>query len=229
VLCHTLDFADEALFEMLRILHGARIGHAGAGEDLAESSRAAITYVQGRRIGVIAFTDNEPGWEAEVSKPGIFYVPIDVHDRRAKKLLEMIHTCKAVVDFLIVSAPWGPNWGYRPPGAHPTFARALLEAGADAIFEHSGHVFRGIELYQGKPIIYCAGNFIDDYAVDEVERNDQSWMFVLEIDGSQVQRLLLCPTVIRGFQARRATPGEAEAMAANMQRLCTELITEAVW
>jgi hypothetical protein len=52
---------------------------------------------------------------------------------------------------------------------------------------------------------------------------------VLEIDGSQVQRLLLYPTVIRGFQARRATPGEAEAMAANMQRLCTELITEAVW
>jgi poly-gamma-glutamate capsule biosynthesis protein CapA/YwtB (metallophosphatase superfamily) len=226
---HTLDFEDEALVEMLRLLDTAGIGHAGAGEDLAESSRAAVTLVQGRRIGVIAFTDNEPGWEAEERKPGIFYVPIDVHDTRAKKLLEMIRKCKAELDFLIVSAHWGPNWGYRPPAEHPPFARALIEAGADAIFGHSGHVFRGIELHQAKPIIYCAGNFIDDYAVDEVERNDQSWMFVLEIDGSQVQRLLLYPTVIRDFQARLAPPGEAEAMAANMQRLCTELITRAVW
>jgi poly-gamma-glutamate capsule biosynthesis protein CapA/YwtB (metallophosphatase superfamily) len=162
-------------------------------------------------------------------KPGIFYVPIDLNDTRAKKLLEIIRKRKEETDFLIVSAHWGPNWGYRPRAEHPPFARALVEAGADAIFGYSGHVFRGIELYQGKPIIYCAGGFIDDYAVDEVERNDQSCMFVLEIDGSQVQRLLLYPTVIRDFQARLARPGEAEAIAAKMQRLCAEYTTEAVW
>jgi poly-gamma-glutamate capsule biosynthesis protein CapA/YwtB (metallophosphatase superfamily) len=62
---HTLDFEDAALFEMLRIFDEAGIGHAGAGRDGVESSQAAIALVRGRRIGVIAFTDNEPGWEAE--------------------------------------------------------------------------------------------------------------------------------------------------------------------
>jgi poly-gamma-glutamate capsule biosynthesis protein CapA/YwtB (metallophosphatase superfamily) len=226
---HTLDFEDEALFEMLRILDEASIGHAGAGRDSANSSQAAIALVQGRRIGVMAFTDNEPGWEAQERTPGIFYVPSDWHDPRAKRLLEIARKRKQEVDLLIVSAHWGPNWGYWPPAKHPPFARALVEAGADVIFGHSGHVFRGVELYLGKPIIYCAGDFIDDYAVDAVERNDQTWIFVLEIDGGQVQRLLLYPTVIRDFQALLACPGEAEDMAAKMQQLCAELHTRAIW
>jgi hypothetical protein len=45
------------------------------------------------------------------------------------------------------------------------------------------------------PIIYWAGDFIDAYVVDGVERDDQSWIFVLEIDSGQVQRLLLWKTV----------------------------------
>jgi poly-gamma-glutamate capsule biosynthesis protein CapA/YwtB (metallophosphatase superfamily) len=98
-----------------------------------------------------------------------------------------------------------------------------------SIVGHSGHVFRGIEFYRGGPIIYCAGDFIDDYAVDGVERNDQSFLFVLELDGGQVQRLRLYPTVIRDFQARRAPSGDAEGIAAKMQRLCSELHTRAIW
>jgi hypothetical protein len=52
---------------------------------------------------------------------------------------------------------------------------------------------------------------------------------VLEIDGGQVQRLLLYPTVIRDFQALLACPGKAEDMAAKMQQLCAELHTRAIW
>ena len=52
------------------------------------------------------------------------------------------------------------------------------------MFGHSGHVFRGVEVYRSHPVIYCAGNFIDDYMVDEVERNDESFVFVLEYAGA---------------------------------------------
>ena len=48
-----------------------------------------------------------------------------------------------------------------------------------------------IEFYRGRPIIYCAGNFIDDYAVDEIERNDQSFIFVLEIQNGLIEGLKL--------------------------------------
>jgi poly-gamma-glutamate capsule biosynthesis protein CapA/YwtB (metallophosphatase superfamily) len=106
---HTLDFEDTGLLEMLQILDEAGIGHAGAGRDWAESARPAIFLVQGRRIGVIALTDNEPEWAAVERKPGIFYVPIDLHDTRAARLLELIHQSKEAVDVLIVSVHWGPN------------------------------------------------------------------------------------------------------------------------
>ncbi|SER60855.1 CapA family protein [Salisediminibacterium halotolerans] len=39
-------------------------------------------------------------------------------------------------------------------------ARAVIDAGADAVIGHGPHILRGIELYAGKPIFYSLGNFI---------------------------------------------------------------------
>ncbi len=39
-------------------------------------------------------------------------------------------------------------------------AHAVIEAGADVVVGHGPHVDRGIEIYQGKPIVYSLGNFI---------------------------------------------------------------------
>ena len=103
-----------------------------------------------------------------------------------------------VVDLLIVSAHWGSNWGYRPLREHILFGHALIEAGADIISGHSSHVFRGIEFYNGRPIIYSAGNFIDDYAIDRIERNDQSFIFVIEVADRKPKVMRLYPTLIRG-------------------------------
>src|SRR5882762_8826448 len=62
--------------------------------------------------------------------------------------------------------------------------------------------------------LYCAGDFIDDYAVDEVERNDESFAFVVQTEGQHVNRVRAFPTIIRDFQARRPPGGQAEAIAA---------------
>lgn len=39
------------------------------------------------------------------------------------------------------------------------FARACIDAGADAFLAAGPHVLRGMEIYKGKPIFYCLGNF----------------------------------------------------------------------
>ncbi len=226
---HSLDFEYEGLFHTMGNLDAAGIHYTGAGMTIAEASEPAIWEMKGKKLGLIAFTDNEPGWEATEEQPGIFYIPIKLKDKRAKKLLELVSKTKAVVDFLVVSAHWGPNWGYIPPAEHIPFAHALIDAGADVIFGHSCHVIRGIELYRGKPILYCTGDFIDDYAVDEKERNDQSFIFVVETDGQAIVRLLLYPTVIDAFQARRARHNERKAIVATMQRLCMKLNTATTW
>ena len=222
---HTLDFNHRALTEMLQLLDRAGIAHAGAGRNHAEASRMALVEVSGTRIGMIAFTDNEPAWEADAARPGVLYVPVDTPDSRTEALLEAVRASAARVDLLVVSAHWGGNWGRRPPESHRILAHRLVEAGADIVFGHSAHVGRGIETVAGSVILYSAGDFVDDYAVDPVERNDRSWMFELRVGDRRIQSVHLHPTVIRDCQARLAGASEAREMTEDMCELCASLGT----
>ncbi|MDG6996031.1 MAG: CapA family protein [Nitrososphaerota archaeon] len=226
---HALDFGYEALSDTLRSLDKEGIHHAGAGLSSDEASEPAIAQCKGSKIGIVAITDNQPEWEARENNPGIFYVPIDLRDHRAKKLIDILKRTKTAVDTLIVSAHWGPNWGYEPPEEHTRFAHSLIDAGADIIFGHSSHVFRGVEIYNRRPILYCTGDFIDDYAVDAVERNDESFVFVLEKKGASFSRLRLYPTMIEDCSARLAHVPERYAISEKMQFLSSKLNASFLW
>jgi poly-gamma-glutamate synthesis protein (capsule biosynthesis protein) len=96
------------------------------------------------------------------------------------------------------------------------------------VFGHSCHVCQGIEFYRGRPILYSTGNFVDDYAVDEVERNDRSFIFCLETGARSDAPDAALPDgnleyqpfgpVSRGRQHQR-----------EMRELCAEFGTPAFW
>ena len=236
---HVLDYDADALLDTLRALDARRILHAGAGRDRNAARRPALWDVRGTRLGLVALTDNEPGWEATGRAPGVHHVPIDPDDVRARDLLETVRDLRDRTGLLIVSAHWGGNWGTAVPRAHRAFARALIDAGADVVYGHSPHITRGIEVHRGRPILYGTGDFVDDYAVDPVERNDESFIFLLRTgaDGRgrgqnprrQPHELQLVPTVIEDCSARLAGPRDAARMARRMQRLCAELGTPSTW
>jgi poly-gamma-glutamate synthesis protein (capsule biosynthesis protein) len=46
------------------------------------------------------------------------------------------------------------------------FARACIDAGADAFLAAGPHVIRGLEVYKGKPIFYCLSNFLFQYGTN---------------------------------------------------------------
>ena len=50
--------------------------------------------LNGATIALIAFTDNEPQWEATADREGIAYVPVDVTDDRAQELFAKIGAAK---------------------------------------------------------------------------------------------------------------------------------------
>jgi poly-gamma-glutamate synthesis protein (capsule biosynthesis protein) len=225
---HTLDFGLGALREMLPLLDGHGILHAGGGVNATEARRPAISSRAGIRVGLIASTDNEPGWAATENAPGIFYAPTDLADPLAQELVALVRETSRSVDILISSLHWGGNWGAAVPRDHVTVAHALVDAGADVVFGHSAHIFRGVEVYRGKPVIYSAGDFIDDYAVDPVERNDQSFFFLLEAHDGVPAALRLYPTVIDELRVRSAGIA-ARGIAGRMQRLNAELGSVATW
>jgi poly-gamma-glutamate capsule biosynthesis protein CapA/YwtB (metallophosphatase superfamily) len=223
---HTLDYDYGAMMEMLRLLDEAKIARSGAGWNRDEAARCAVSEVHGIRIGFLSFTDNEPGWEAGKDRAGICYVPVDRPDERTNELLDRVRAQCASVDVLIVAAHWGGNWGYHAPAEHTALARELIRAGANVVFGHSAHVFRGVEVFQRGLIVYSAGDFVDDYAVDPIERNDRSWAFEIHVEDKRVRSLHLYPTVIREFQARLAAQDEAQVIVEKMQELCGERKTE---
>lgn len=225
---HVLDYGTDALQEMLPTLDRHGILHAGAGTDLTSAARPAVCRVGGTAVGFVAFTDNQPDWEAAPGTPGVYYVPVTTHGQRVDQLLALLRRTKARVQLLIVSAHWGGNWGSDAPPEHRALARQLVEAGADVVFGHSPHVFRGVEVYRGRPIIYSAGDFVDDYAVDPEERNDLSFIFLMETDGGTPRALRLFPTIIAGFRVRLAVRS-ARDTADRMARLCGDLGTGSSW
>ncbi len=68
-----------------------------------------------------------------------------------------------------------------------TFARAMVDAGADMFVGHGPHYLTGVEIYKGKPIIYSLGDFIfqnetllrlpyENYAGVRLEDNPSAWV-----------------------------------------------------
>ncbi|MCP9439984.1 MAG: CapA family protein [Nitrospira sp.] len=219
---HVLDYGADALLDCLTLLDRAGIARCGAGSNLNEASAPAWLYSPQGRLAVVAVTDNEPDWEAGPETPGVHFV---AYDRRGllephrSRLTEVLARAREQADFVIVSAHVGPNWG-PPSAAMRALAQEILSLGADFYWGHSNHTPQGIELFQGRVILYSAGDFIDDYAVDPEERNDLSCLFTVEIVGNRTTQVRLHPVQIEDFGVRLARGQEAKLVSGRMRTTC---------
>ncbi|HZY56518.1 MAG TPA: CapA family protein, partial [Rubrobacteraceae bacterium] len=102
----------------------------------------------------------------------------------------------------------------------------VIDLGADIYYGHSAHVFQGVEIYRGKPILYDTGDFIDDYAVDSNLRNDWSFLFKISLeDGGEFRRLDLFPVTLSYAGVESATGVERRALMGRMESLSREMGT----
>jgi poly-gamma-glutamate capsule biosynthesis protein CapA/YwtB (metallophosphatase superfamily) len=224
---HTLDFEEEGLLDTLESLYTSGIRHAGAGRDLEEAARPAmLDGPDGEKVALLAFTDNEPAFAAGVDHPGTNYLPISLEPEVLDRVEAAIAGAReAGADMILFSNHWGPNMVVRPRNLFRRFARCVVDRGADVYYGHSAHVFQGVEVYRGKPILYDTGDFIDDYAVDERLRNDRSFVFLVSVEGGAFRRLELFPVILSFAQTGLATGGESEEILHRMERLSAEMGT----
>ena len=233
---HVLDYGEEAMVDTLQALDSAGIVHAGAGRDAAEAFAPAAVPVGGGDhagaddrvatdaldVAVVSLTDNVREWAAGPETPGVAHVRIDHEDPDVREtVLPALADARALdPDLLVASLHWGPNMTEGPDAARRGFGRWLVEAGVDVVFGHSAHAFHGVEVVDGggsgRPggggpglVLYDAGDFVDDYAVDADLRNDRGFLFVLEVaDGGAIERLRLEPTQIDDCAVHRVDEGD---------------------
>ena len=221
---HSLDFKEPGLAETIATLNSIGINHIGAGMNAEQACAPVIICKNGISIGIIAYTDNEPTWKATVNKPGTNYIEIG-NNNDLKTVTSQISTLRNLVDIVIVSLHWGPNMKQRPSEQFIQFAHNLIDAGVDIIHGHSSHVFQGIEIYKNKIIMYDTGDFIDDYAVDPLLRNDQSLFFAITATKKGLQSITLTPVIINNMQVNIAEGLEKQEIMKRITRLSQEFNT----
>jgi poly-gamma-glutamate capsule biosynthesis protein CapA/YwtB (metallophosphatase superfamily) len=226
---HTLDFEEQGLLDTLKHLDAAGIRHAGAGRNQNEAADPAILTVRvghTNRVALLAFTNNEPPFAAGTDRPGTNYLPVSLDPSVLRRVERAVADVREVgVDTVIFSNHWGPNMVQRPNEIFRRFARAVIDRGVDIYYGHSAHVFQGVEIYRGKPILYDTGDFIDDYAVNPELRNDWSFLFWVSVEGGRFERLDLTPVKLSYARVDLATSGEREAILDRMEHLSAEMGT----
>jgi poly-gamma-glutamate capsule biosynthesis protein CapA/YwtB (metallophosphatase superfamily) len=226
---HTLDFEEQGLLDTLELLDAVGIRHAGAGRNRVEAADPAILTVPAdhtRRVALLAFTDNEPPFAAGTDRPGTNYLPVSLKPDVLRRVERAVSDVREIgVDTVIFSNHWGPNMVRRPTQIFRRFARAVIDRGVDIYYGHSAHIFQGVEVYRGKPILYDTGDFIDDYAVDPRLRNDWSFLFQVSVAEGRFERLALSPVKLSYARVDLATGDERERILNRMERLSAEMGT----
>ena len=93
------------------------------------------------------------------STPGVRTEP---NQEDLTEIAAVVKSASGLADYTIVTihAHEGGRDRLLPADFLVTFARAMVDAGADMFVGHGPHVLRGVEIYKGKPILYSLGDFI---------------------------------------------------------------------
>jgi hypothetical protein len=148
---HSLDFGPEGLARTRQLLSEKGLFSVGAGQSEEEAHQPFVTQVEGVRLGIINVAEGEEGRSANGGA--------GIGDLDQVRLARQIAVLRDQVDVLVAVVHAGREWvPVPPPYIHHTY-RALVEAGADLVVGHHPHVSQGIEIHQGRPIVYSLGNF----------------------------------------------------------------------
>jgi poly-gamma-glutamate capsule biosynthesis protein CapA/YwtB (metallophosphatase superfamily) len=249
---HVLDYEAPGLKDTVDVLKAAGIQYAGAGQDLSEASKAAEVKVpfMSHRMHVLSFADHGSGivrdgkdvWAATNTRPGIWYVNVEnLTDQDRENLARRVRESAAHAEstLSVVSAHVGPNWSWAVRPAIRRLARTLVQEGGVSIFHgHSSHHVQGVEFIDGKPIVYGAGPFLDDYATDVDFRNDLGFIYQYELPlVAEASTTMHCtpvvwahPIRIKEFRVQRikdADDPDFKWLATTMARLCQNLGSKA--
>lgn len=229
---HILDYEEQGLRDTVRVLRASGIRYAGAGANATEAAAPVMLDLHDAsagRVALLSFTDNQPDFAATSDHPGTNYLEISLDQETMARVADSITQAREQgADLVVFSNHWGANFVERPAPEFRDFARWVIELGADLYYGHSAHICQGIEIYQDKPILYDTGNFIDDYAVHPLLRNDRSCLFKVLFDRGRLNRIELLPVSLDVGHVALARGKEFEAICARMEMLCAEFGTRLI-
>lgn len=205
---HIRDYGVDALEDTLRLLEEHGIAYAGAGRNEEQARKGALLEINGVKTAVLAysgiFKHGYPAWRAGPEKAGTIFYP------EKEQFIADIESARQRADVVIVSLHWGDEYTYQVNREQRETGRLAIESGADLVLGHHSHTPQGIEIYQGKPIVYSLGNFLF-YPFAESYCNE-SFVLQARIGKGGVEGMRLLPVLLGESQPYPAAGAEGERM-----------------
>ncbi len=187
---HISDFGPDGVLETLRHLDDAGIAHVGAGRDDIEAARPLRLAHGGLTLSLVNVAENEFGM-AGAGYPG-------GHGLNDYALRRLIRAEAGAVHAVVLVQHGGNEYNPVPSPMMVEACRSYIEAGAAAVVNIHTHCPQSLELWQGKPIVYCPGNFYFPLREAGDYRPTASWfvgfLVGLDLDPRGVHTLTVSPT-----------------------------------
>lgn len=203
---HALDFYMEGYDDTLAALDSFGIPHfgtlyPGTGR---ERDTLGVYEAKGVKIGAVAFSYPQ--------------------DTDLKKIQARIDRLRGEgCHLVIVSLHWGREVTFVPQSWQYTYARKVIDMGADVIWGHHPHVLQIVQFYKGKPIFYSTGNFTFG-SMSDVDKNTGIFQLTYALNEANVPSLYsfsVVPCVTQGKGDFRPLPLTEEA---DMQAMREKLV-----
>ncbi|WP_106815416.1 CapA family protein [Microbacterium timonense] len=178
---HVYDFGPDGMRETARHCRERGMRTAGTGETIEEAFEPVIEEVGGVRVAVLSVNCVGPreSWATSL-KPGAAHVEVITHyePRGAnpggpprvhtfveasslQRFVAAVADAATRADAVIVALHKGLVHVPVDIAAYETqISHAAVDAGATAVIGHHAHIFKGIEVYRGRPVFHGLGNFV---------------------------------------------------------------------
>lgn len=209
---HTPNFGQKGLLDTFTYLNNAGVAYVGAGRDDTEAYAHDIITLNGIRIAFLAYNDDDvvpASYKATPNRAGTAFMDIP-------RMTASVTAAKKEADLVFVSMHSGTEYVAKPNTSQTTFARAAIDAGADAVIGHHPHVVQTAEIYKGKPILYSLGNFVFDQMWSQDTRRGMA--VKLHMTPAGITKMEFQPILISNYaQASLLTGADAETVLARLE------------
>ena len=200
---HTFDAEERGFLDTLRVLSAAGIGHVGGGKDLADARKPFIVTRNGIKLGFLGYSQfnnfGESSFAAD-GRPGI--VPMDPF-----LMKEDIRKLKPQVDYVLVAIHWATSRSSEVAPENRNFAHELIDAGADVVLGHHPPHPKGVEVYNGKVILYAPSNVLRGHSGPD---SDDGYLARFTMGKKAVEKVEVLPIVGKGQPDGHAGPYDAK-------------------
>ncbi len=217
---HALDYGEAALLDTFEHLRSAGIAWVGAGPDAVRARAPAVLEANGFRLAVIGVTDHPRDFTAGDDRPGVAFA--DLRRDVPLWLTDDVEQARAGADAVLVTAHWGPNMAPEPVPHVRAAAKLLADSGVSVITGHSAHVFHGAS----DGVLFDLGDFVDDYSVDPVLRNDLGLLFFVTLDRSGPTYMEALPLKLEYCHTRVADGDDAAWIRRRFREACAAFGTD---